>query len=44
MDKEEITNDEEMFCNCSYKAIMEYLKKISDGPDKININLEIIDL
>ena len=44
MDKEEITNDGEMFCNWSYKAMMEYLKKISDGHEKININLGIIDL
>ena len=44
MDKEEITNDGEMSCNCSHKAMMEYLKKISDGHDKIDINLGIIDL
>ena len=44
MDKEEITNDGEMFCNWSYKAMMEYLKKFCDGHDKININLRISDL
>ena len=44
MDKEEITNDGEMFCNWSYKAMMEYLKKNCDGRDKININLRIRDL